>query len=134
MLVCENISKILTPKSEDEIKRALGNLDPNELLIKASKIGYINYVKKALEQGADVHTYDDYALQLASENGHVEVVKLLLDNGANVHANNDDALRWASGYGHTEVVKLLKQYMTKNESLVYENINKFLLPKSEDEI
>jgi len=63
-----------------------------------------------VEQGADLHAQNDYALRLAAENGHLKVVKYLLEQGANLHTKNDYALRWAAENGQLEVAKyLLKQ-------------------------
>jgi len=85
--------------------------DLNEVLMWASNHGELNTIKYCLDNGADVHAREDWALRWASNNGHTEVVRLLLDNGADVHADEDYALRWASNNGHTEVVKLLKEAM-----------------------
>ena len=140
--ISEAIGDILKPKSKKELKQVLDNLkDPYDLLIYATDFGFVNYVKKAVKRGADVHAFNDYPLrmasmkgfyniakyliekganvysahnsplQLASEHGHIKIVKLLLDNGVDVHAENDRALRWASENGHVEVVKVLKKYM-----------------------
>ncbi len=109
-LVNETLDDVLRPKSENEIEKVLGNLSPNKLLIKVSELGLVEWVKKALIDGADVHTEDDYALMWAAYNGHVEVVKVLLEAGANVHINNDEALRWSVEKGHTKIVNLLKKY------------------------
>ncbi len=46
-------------------------------LIKASIAGNLEEVKSAIENGANIHAEDDYALILASEEGHKEVVKYL---------------------------------------------------------
>jgi len=63
-----------------------------------------------LEQGADLHVYNDLALRWAAENGHLEIVKYLLEQGANLHAADNGALRWTARNGHLEVVKhLLEQ-------------------------
>ena len=102
---------ILRPKSEEEILSQLGGLDPNELLVKSSEIGFLPGVKLALKNGANVHAFDDRALRWASLYGHKDVVELLLKNGADVHANNDEARRWAANNGHKDVVELLKKYM-----------------------
>ncbi|MEK0337887.1 MAG: ankyrin repeat domain-containing protein [Nitrosopumilus sp.] len=103
----EDIKDFFKPKSEEEIKSSMGNLDPKDLLYKSIYNNFLPGVKKALEDGADVHADIDYALRLASEKGYYDIVKLLLDNGADVHAQDDWALQWASEYDHYNVVKLL---------------------------
>jgi len=80
-------------------------------LQQAAYYGHTEVVKLLLEQGADVHAENDYALRWAAINGHTKVVKLLLEQGADVHVRDDLALRCAAEYGHTEVVKLLEKYM-----------------------
>ena len=89
--------------------------DDDWALMWASEKGHVEVVKVLLENGADVHADNDYALRGASGNGRVEVVKVLLENGADVHAGNDCALRWASGNGRVEVVKVLKEWMKKEK-------------------
>jgi Ankyrin repeat. len=42
-------------------------------------------VKHLVENGADIHEEDDYALYWASAYGHLEVVKYLVENGGNNH-------------------------------------------------
>jgi hypothetical protein len=49
-------------------------------------------------------------LVTASREGCLEVVRLLLENGADVHAYDDEALRWASENGNLKVVALLESY------------------------
>jgi ankyrin repeat protein len=39
---------------------------------------------------------------------HLEVVKILLENGANLHVGDNYALQSASRNGHLEVVEILK--------------------------
>ena len=73
----------------------------------ASKNGHTEAAKVLLEAGADVHMWNDEALRWAARNGHTEVVRLLLDAGADVHARDNEALRWAARNGHTETVRLL---------------------------
>ena len=67
----------------------------------------VKIIKELLNEGADIHAGNDYALRHASRYGHLEIVKLLLDRGADIHACDDYALRWASHNGHLETVKLL---------------------------
>jgi ankyrin repeat protein len=104
---------ILRPKSKEEILSHLGDLNPRELLAKSTEIGFLPGVKLALENGANVHANNDYALQRASRNGHKDVVELLLKNGANVHAYDDYALQLASANGRKDVIELLTKYIKK---------------------
>ena len=107
-LVKESLN-ILKAKSQDEILDSLkkSSKNPNDILIKSVDKGFLFGVKYALENGANVHTIDDYALRWASQNGHYDIVKLLLDYGADIHTDNDEALRWAAYEGHYDVIKLL---------------------------
>jgi FOG: Ankyrin repeat len=87
--------------------------DKNVQLLEAAQNGNVNYVRSALNHGADVNARNTKgltALMMASERGNVEVVKLLLDKGADVNAkgnNGSNALIMASAKGSAEVVKLL---------------------------
>ena len=49
----------------------------------------------------------DNQLIEASEKGDLEQVKELIEQGANIHADNDYALRWASYRGHLDIAKYL---------------------------
>ena len=49
----------------------------NEVLEIAAEKGNLEVVKFLVEEGVDVHTYDDCALCGAAEKGHLEVVKFL---------------------------------------------------------
>ena len=66
-----------------------------------------------IENDANIHADDNYALKYASDYGHIDIVNLLIERGANIHAENDYALRWASYNGHIEIVKLLNQCSNK---------------------
>jgi ankyrin repeat protein len=80
----------------------------NDLALKwAAKYGHTETVRLLLDRGADIHAYHDEALKWAATHGYTKTVKLLLDRGANIHAWDDEALRWATLCGHTETVKLL---------------------------
>ena len=67
-------------------------------------------IKLLLDNGADIHVRDDWALKWSSRGGYTEIVRLLLESGADINVRNDYALRWASNNGHTELVKLLESY------------------------
>jgi len=120
----ESIRDLMTPKSEEEIKKSLKKLSTNEKLMKASRIGILWVVKEAIEEGANIETKDNNGctpLHHASCNGHKDIVKLLLKTGANVKSiNNYDQipLDYAEYYDHNDVIELLTQYMNKtNESI-----------------
>jgi len=78
-LVFESIDelKILKESSNEKTEAAFAEMTPNEMLIKASEHGLIDYVKKALERGADPHYQNEYALRWASAYGHKDIQKLL---------------------------------------------------------
>lgn len=82
----------------------------NSAFILSASNEHTDIVKLLLENGADVHFSQDYALVTASERGHTEIVKLLLKFGADVHAQNNFALRKASENGYSKVVKLLLKH------------------------
>ena len=73
----------------------------------ASKNGHLDVVKHLVENGANVQVWVDASLRLASINGHLDVVKYLVENGANIQAENDYSLRMASNNGHLDVVRYL---------------------------
>jgi hypothetical protein len=95
----------------------------NRLLIINCSLNYFNDVKKNVEDGANINSYDDAPLRLAAGVGNFNMVKYLLDRGANVHANNDEALRRSTrdaiggSLRAARIVDLLKQYGALSSSL-----------------
>jgi hypothetical protein len=79
----------------------------NRLFLQSALNGELTLVKYFAEQGADIQTKNDLALQRASGKGYLDIVKYLVENGANIHAYNNKALEWASRAGHLKVVKYL---------------------------
>ncbi|MCK9596209.1 ankyrin repeat domain-containing protein [Candidatus Pacearchaeota archaeon] len=74
-------------------------------LIDAVDNNDIQQVQHFVEQGDDIHIYNDLALRLAALNGHFEIVKYCIENGADIHAAYDNALRGSAKNGHFDVVK-----------------------------
>lgn len=72
----ERIQEILL---EDKVP-AQAQLDG--LLCRAAKRGDVNDMISALNNGADIHNNNDFALRLAAENGHIDATRRLLDRGA----------------------------------------------------
>ena len=54
----------------------------NDLLIESSKLGLLPVIKKLIEQGANVHADNDWAIRYAAYYGHLEMVKYLESLGA----------------------------------------------------
>jgi hypothetical protein len=135
--VNENVRDLMKPKSEEDIEKAIQKLNPDQQLLKGSANDIVWLVKQALDNGADVHTQNDAALQWACMNGHIEVVKILLDAGAHV-TRNGYAMQLAKISGHNEIVKLLKQHTIigkiKNFIGFNESVRDLMKPKSEEEI
>ena len=98
---------ILIPKSKEDILDSMKYMKPDKLLVQSVHKNFIEGVKHALENGANVHIMNDENLRIATENGQTEIVKLLLYNGADVHAKNDICLQNASFHGYYDIVKLL---------------------------
>lgn len=76
-------------------------------LVDASNYGYLEIVKYLVEQGTNIHIYDELALRAASASGHLNVVKYLVSQGADISAKNDAALKWAKEEGQLDVVNYL---------------------------
>ena len=103
---------LFKPKTKEEIEKSIasGNYSPTSILLGAAQVGSLEYVKMALNNGGDIHSKGDLALQYAARFGYVDIVKFLLENGANVHAFNNNALRWALKKENLDLLKVLKKY------------------------
>ena len=44
-----------------------------------------------------------YALRYSAKNGHLDIVKYLVENGANIHAQDDYALLFGRSYKKIEI-------------------------------
>ncbi len=73
----------------------------------ASDMGHLHIVKLLIDNGANIHSNDDAALQYAARGGHLDVVKFLVENGANIHANSDYAFRTACDSGYISMIEYL---------------------------
>jgi ankyrin repeat protein len=82
---------------------------PTAIFIQYLKFGgsSLDIVSWLVDQGADIHADNDFAVRLAAARGHLDVVKWLVEGGANIRAGNNQAVRWAAGNGHLDVVKWL---------------------------
>jgi ribosomal protein S18 acetylase RimI-like enzyme len=118
----ESVRDKMTPKSIEDIKKKLDDLDDLLELFAfgcEKKQGFI--IKYALESGLDIHEDRDAPLRIACRYGCKNTVKYLLEHGADVHAANDDALMWAYELDDSYITDLLYKYGAKlpdtNESV-----------------
>ena len=112
-LVKESLNlNLLKSKSHDEVldklKRSGKSID--EILVDSAKKGFLQGVKYALDNGADVHVENDKALREAVYDGNYDLVKLLLDHGADVHVRNNEPLIHAVDLSFVKIAKLLLDY------------------------
>lgn len=70
----------------------------------------VEVFRELLEEGANVHAGDDFALRWAAGNGDIKTAKLLLENGANVHVGYESVLISAVENDDIDVVKLSLEY------------------------
>lgn len=91
----------------------------------AARTGDITALKNFLDDGIDIHLYDDLALRSARETGQTEAVIFLLENGANLYALDDDAaLRYSSLRGDSySFNKILKNGNCSQEAKLYSMYN-----------
>lgn len=79
----------------------------NKEFIQCINILDLKTVTALLENGVNVHIYDDYALRRSAERGRLDLVLKLLEYGADLHALNDYALRHSAKNGHADIVAAL---------------------------
>jgi len=91
--------------------------DLNLQLREAADEGDLVKVKSLIEQGADVHASDDYALLTATLYGDIEIVKYLISKGADVHADNDVVVRYSEQFHYPEIYEVFLGIILKEKRL-----------------
>ena len=100
-------------------------------------------IKQLVEDGANIHTFDDWPLSWAADRGRLDIVEFLVEKGANIHAGTDYALRIAARNGYLDIVKFLVSkgadvHVANNYALILAAANghlstvKFLVSKGAD--
>ena len=84
-------------------------MDITAKFVEACENGDLSVAKKCVEQGADIHAWDDWALRWVARGGRLDVVKYLIEQGADIHAWDDAALRWSAYEGHLQVANVLRK-------------------------
>lgn len=84
----------------------------------ASQYGYFDIVKILIENGADLHYWNDVALCKSAYYGNLDMVKYLIEKGADIFVNEKQPIREAYENKHFEVVEYLrlKALEQKNKS------------------
>lgn len=103
----ESLRDKMTPKSEQEVEDAIGDLVPRAKLEVAVENGVLSIVKKAVDEGADVKMLDKSIFGTACSKGYADVVKFLIDNGFDFHYRQEFALRSSVWSNKLDVVKIL---------------------------
>lgn len=90
------MDNILKPKSKNEIYDSFESVSPEDLLFLSAEYGDIKGIKNAIENGVNVHCYDEVALEIAVYNDQIEVVEFLLKYN---HPNlSNNKIRRGLGY------------------------------------
>lgn len=101
----------------------MANMDLNIFLL-AARNGDIFVMKKHLDNGIDIHVFDDLALRLTVKFNHSKATIFLLARGANINAVYDAELRDAALKGETDKVKLLlEEYPCSDDAKLYAMYN-----------
>ena len=101
----------------------MANMDLNIFLL-AARNGDIFVMKKHLDNGIDIHTFNDLALRLTVKFNHSKATIFLLARGANINAVYDAELRDAALKGETDKVKLLlEEYPCSDDAKLYAMYN-----------
>ena len=106
--------KHLKGPSDDETDEVFNEMTPNKALLWSVENDLNDYVKKAINIGADINHENKNgvtALIAASITGKLYIVKILVEAGADLNIQNNDgytALMVASKYGYLDIVKYLR--------------------------
>jgi len=119
----ESIRDKMIPKSDEDIRKSMGTLNPTQKLFWGSKHSLLWLIEEALEEGADIHDRNDLPLKLVITNKNIEMIEFLLKKGANIHVDDDYPIRIGVDYGDIEMIELLLKYGANpyaNDSYAYQ--------------
>ena len=103
----------------------LGDIDKNDLIVKASIMGHNGAVRKLVASGVNLNHRDSMAhrtpLQWAIKEGKSDVILTLLEIGASLSSKDryhKTAYDWAALYKDTEAVMILSAWKEANQNTV----------------
>ena len=104
------LDKMIGP-TEEEIIKSLSSKTPNDRLFLSCKMGYLDGVVSAIDDGADIHHKQGQTIMPASKEGHYDIVKYLLDNADKSDGTfNPDIIKLMSKFSpNTKIKELLKE-------------------------
>jgi len=111
----ESVLDNLKGPSDEELLKKYDGWKLINIFYDASRLGWLNGIKYAIEKDNGLKKYIDVILRKASDKGYLEIVKYCLDNGADIHTWTDASLCSAAESGHYDVVK----YLLDNGADVY---------------
>jgi len=103
----------------------LSEADIDDMLVEGAEDNNIAAIQHALDNGADIHAYEDIAFRIAVENDKKDIVLLLLDHGADIHVRDDRSLYLAAEHGYKEMTLLLLSKGAYRDTTTRDGINKF---------
>lgn len=113
----ESIKHLLKPKSEDDIKKLVEYLTPQEKLYYACKHDIIWLAEKSIKEGANINGYDtkdSTPLIDSFYSNSFEVFKFLLKNGADIKETRSlweqNILEMVVYYGKYEYIEEILKY------------------------
>lgn len=116
-LIGEELLKNAVSKNRQDVLESLlsTGIDVNYALKIACAYGRIEMVKFLVDNGADIHTDDDYPVCVSCTTGcGIDIVKFLHENGADIHARDELPLRISCEMGDFAVI----QYLVNNNANV----------------
>jgi len=83
----------------------------------ASNDGQLEVVKYLVSKGANIHVWEEGALEYASLRGQLEVVKYLVSKGADIYAQDTQCLKTAKDCKKVHVINYLESTILKEKRL-----------------
>ncbi len=114
-----DIVKYFTDPLHPDRKIVLDDYENNQLKLAVEYV-HLPIIKYLLENGQNIHVYNDIAIILACRTGKLDIVKYLISQGANIDVNEGQILIEAIDYNYFDIVKYLLDPFEDN---TYQGIN-----------
>lgn len=96
-------------------------LNPDELLVKACKLGNTLMAIDAINNGADINYGNGKPILIATMTGDINMTNLLITNGADVRVQDDVCLTFAAKNNNLQLMDILIDVGAKpNEQTLFE--------------